>query len=92
MATIPPTMTAVAISTPGGPEVLKATSMPTPKPGAGQLLIRVAAAGVNRPDVQQRIGAYPPPSGHSPLPGLEIAGEVVEIGRASCRERVSECV
>ena len=92
MATIPPTMTAVAISTPGGPEVLKATSMPTPKPGAGQLLIKVAAAGVNRPDVQQRIGAYPPPSGHSPLPGLEIAGEVVEIGAGVTRWRVGDKV
>jgi NADPH2:quinone reductase len=89
---MPQTMTAVAISTPGGPEVLKATTVPTPKPGAGQLLVKVAAAGVNRPDVQQRIGAYPPPPGHSTLPGLEIAGEVVEIGAGVTRWRVGDKV
>ena len=92
MASIPQTMTAVAISTPGGPEVLKATDVPTPRPGAGQLLVKVAAAGVNRPDVQQRIGAYPPPPGHSTLPGLEIAGEVVEIGAGVTRWRVGDKV
>jgi NADPH:quinone reductase len=85
-------MTAVAISTPGGPEVLKATDVPTPRPGAGQLLVKVAAAGVNRPDVQQRIGAYPPPPGHSTLPGLEIAGEVVEIGAGVTRWQVGDKV
>jgi NADPH2:quinone reductase len=73
-------MTAIAIATPGGPDVLKPTTLPTPKPGAGQVLVKVAAAGVNRPDVQQRLGAYPPPAGHSPLPGLEIAGEVAATG------------
>lgn len=92
MASTPQTMTAVAISIPGGPEVLKATSMPTPKPGAGQVLVKVAAAGVNRPDVQQRIGAYPPPPGHSTLPGLEIAGEVVETGPDVTRWRVGDKV
>ena len=80
MASAPETMTAMAISTPGGPEVLKAVTLPTPKPGSGQILVKVAAAGVNRPDVAQRMGAYPPPPGHSPLPGLEIAGEVVVAG------------
>jgi NADPH2:quinone reductase len=80
MPSVPDTMTAVAITTPGGPEVLKAQSMLTPKPGAGQVLVKVAAAGVNRPDVAQRMGAYPPPPGHSPLPGLEIAGEVAAVG------------
>jgi NADPH:quinone reductase len=80
MPSVPDTMTAVAITTPGGAEVLKAQSMPTPKPGAGQVLVKVAAAGVNRPDVAQRMGAYPPPPGHSPLPGLEVAGEVAAIG------------
>ena len=80
MPSVPETMTAVAITTPGGPEVLKAQSMPTPKPGAGQVLVKVAAAGVNRPDVAQRMGAYPPPPGHSPLPGLEVAGEVAAVG------------
>ena len=85
MQTPPPTMTAVAITTPGGPDVLKATTLPTPEPGAGQVLVKVAAAGVNRPDVQQRIGAYPPPPGHSPLPGLEIAGEVAAAGEGVAR-------
>ena len=92
MANTPQTMTAVAISTPGGPEVLKPVEMPTPKPGAGQVLVKVAAAGVNRPDVQQRIGAYPPPPGHSTLPGLEIAGEVVEAGAGVTRWRVGDKV
>ena len=92
MASTPETMTAVAISTPGGPEVLKATNMPTPKAGAGQVLVKVAAAGVNRPDVQQRLGAYPPPPGHSPLPGLEIAGEVAEVGANVTRWRVGDKV
>jgi NADPH2:quinone reductase len=85
-------MTAVAISTPGGPDVLKPTSVPTPKPGAGQVLVKVAAAGVNRPDVQQRIGAYPPPPGHSQFPGLEIAGEVAEVGAGVTRWRVGDKV
>ena len=80
MASVPETMTAVEISKPGGPEVLVARSVPTPKPGPGQILVKVAAAGVNRPDVQQRIGAYPPPAGHSPLPGLEVAGTVAAVG------------
>lgn len=92
MASTPQTMTAVAISTPGGPEVLKPVEMPTPKPGAGQVLVKVAAAGVNRPDVQQRIGAYPPPPGHSTLPGLEIAGEVVEAGAGVARWRAGDKV
>ena len=80
MATVPETMTAIEIATPGGPDVLKPRTIPTPKPGAGQILVKVAAAGVNRPDLMQRIGAYPPPPGHSTLPGLEIAGEVAAIG------------
>lgn len=92
MASIPETMTAVAISTPGGPEVLVAGSVPTPRPGAGQILVKVAAAGVNRPDVQQRIGAYPPPAGHSPLPGLEIAGTVAAVGGSGGRWQVGDKV
>jgi NADPH:quinone reductase-like Zn-dependent oxidoreductase len=80
MASVPETMTAIEISTPGGPEVLKPKTMPTPKPAAGQILVKVAAAGVNRPDLMQRAGLYPPPPGHSPLPGLEIAGEVAALG------------
>ena len=71
MPSVPETMTAVAITTPGGPEVLKAQSMPTPKPGAGQVLVKVAAAGVNRPDVAQRMGAYPPRQGTRRCPDLK---------------------
>lgn len=92
MPSTPETMTAVAITTPGGPDVLKATNMPTPKAGAGQILVKVAAAGVNRPDVAQRMGAYPPPPGHSPLPGLEIAGEVAEIGAGVTRWKAGDKV
>ncbi|NNG05848.1 MAG: NAD(P)H-quinone oxidoreductase [Inquilinus sp.] len=73
-------MTAIEISAPGGPEVLRATTLPVPEPGAGEVLIRVAAAGVNRPDVLQRLGGYPPPPGASPLPGLEVAGTVAALG------------
>ncbi len=85
MPSAPTTMNAVVIATPGGPEVLNIAVQPTPRPGAGQLLVKVAAAGVNRPDLAQRAGSYPPPPGHSPLPGLEIAGEVVEAGAGTTR-------
>ncbi|MBM3533540.1 MAG: NAD(P)H-quinone oxidoreductase [Alphaproteobacteria bacterium] len=78
--TLPRTMTAIEISTPGGPEVLKAVTRPVPEPGPGEVLIRVKAAGVNRPDMIQRAGHYPPPAGASDLPGLEVAGEVVALG------------
>ena len=77
---IPATMTAIEITQPGKPDVLKPTSRPTPKPAAGEVLIRVVAAGVNRPDVLQRYGKYPPPAGASDLPGLEVAGRVVACG------------
>ena len=77
---LPATMTAVEISTPGGPEVLVPATLPRPEPGPGEVLIAVAAAGVNRPDVLQRKGAYPPPPGASPLPGLEVAGTVAALG------------
>lgn len=73
-------MIAIAISEPGGPEVLKPVTMKVPEPGAGEVLIRVAAAGVNRPDVIQRKGHYPAPPGASPLPGLEVSGTVVALG------------
>jgi len=73
-------MTAIAISSPGGPEVLAPQTRPLPRPGPGEILVKVAAAGVNRPDISQRIGRYPPPPGASDLPGLEIAGEVVALG------------
>jgi NADPH2:quinone reductase len=70
-------MIAVEISRPGGPEVLVPVERPMPVPGPGQVLIKVAAAGINRPDVMQRAGKYPPPPGASDLPGLEVAGEIV---------------
>jgi NADPH2:quinone reductase len=90
MADLPATMTAVEIATPGGPDVLKPKSLPVPKPGPGQILIKVAAAGVNRPDVAQRMGVYPPPPGHSPLPGLEVAGEVAAVGSGVTRWKVGD--
>jgi NADPH2:quinone reductase len=73
-------MTVVEIAAPGGPEQLKTARRPVPKPASGEVLVRVAAAGVNRPDVMQRQGRYPPPPGASDLPGLEIAGEIVALG------------
>ena len=73
-------MTAIEIGTPGPPEQLRAVSRPVPVPGPQEVLIRVAAAGVNRPDVLQRRGLYPPPPGITDIPGLEVAGEVVGVG------------
>ena len=73
-------MTAVEIREPGPPQVLRAVQRPIPEPAAGEVLIRVAAAGVNRPDVLQRRGLYPPPPGITDIPGLEVAGEVVRAG------------
>src|SRR5512136_2164157 len=73
-------MRAVAISRPGPPEVLATVERPRPEPGAGEVLIKVAAAGVNRPDVLQRLGLYPPPPGASEIPGLEVAGTVDLVG------------
>ncbi len=70
-------MQAIAITAPGGPEVLERVVRPDPQPGPGEVLVRVAASGVNRPDVLQRKGAYPPPPGASDLPGLEVAGRIV---------------
>jgi NADPH2:quinone reductase len=84
---LPDTMTAIAISRPGGPEVLVPTSLPVPQPGEGEVLVAVAAAGVNRPDVLQRQGGYPPPPGAPETPGLEIAGEVVAVGPGVRRYR-----
>ncbi|HEY5896050.1 MAG TPA: NAD(P)H-quinone oxidoreductase, partial [Burkholderiales bacterium] len=72
-------MRAVEIAKPGGPEVLRLADVPKPAPKAGEIVVKVAAAGVNRPDVLQRMGNYPVPPGASPLPGLEIAGEIVEL-------------
>ena len=73
-------MRCVEIVQPGGPEVLRLTERPDPVPGPGEVLVDVAAAGVNRPDVLQRLGSYPPPPGASDLPGLEIAGHVASVG------------
>ena len=80
MSVIPRTMQAIDPAQPGGPEVLQPVERPVPQPGPGEVLIRVAAAGVNRPDVLQRKGGYPPPPGAPSIPGLEIAGEVVAVG------------
>ena len=77
---IPQTMTAVEIREPGPPQVLRAVERPVPQPAPGEVLIQVAAAGVNRPDVLQRKGVYPPPPGVTDIPGLEVAGEVVRLG------------
>jgi NADPH2:quinone reductase len=79
--TLPQTMTQIEITQPGGPEVLQPNQVPVPTPEAGEILIRVHAAGVNRPDVIQRAGKYPMKPGMSPIPGLEVAGEVVAIGQ-----------
>jgi putative PIG3 family NAD(P)H quinone oxidoreductase len=90
MASLPDTMTAIAITTPGAPDVLQPRPHPVPRPAPGQVLVKVAAAGVNRPDVAQRAGSYPPPPGHSPLPGLEIAGEVAAVGPGVTRWKVGD--
>ena len=87
---IPATMTAIELKGKGGPEVLVAGTVATPVPGAGQILIKVAAAGVNRPDIQQRMGAYPPPPGHSVLPGLEVAGTVAAVGAGVTRWKAGD--
>jgi putative PIG3 family NAD(P)H quinone oxidoreductase len=73
-------MSVVEIAAPGGPEQLRLAERPVPRPGDGEVLVRVAAAGVNRPDIMQRQGRYPPPAGASDLPGLEIAGEIAALG------------
>src|SRR5271170_7881500 len=77
---VPLEMTVVEIAAPGGPEQLKVAHRPVPRPGDHEVLVRVAAAGVNRPDVMQRQGRYPPPAGASDLPGLEISGEIAALG------------
>jgi len=89
---IPEKMNAVAISAPGGPMVLKPERRAVPLPGRGEILIRIHAAGVNRPDVQQRKGAYPPPEGASDLPGLEVAGEVAALGEGASRWTIGDRV
>ena len=82
---LPANMTAIKIPEPGGPEVLTPTEVPLPKPGHGEILVRIAAAGVNRGDLVQRIGLYPAPKGVTDTPGLEFAGEVVALGTGASR-------
>src|SRR6201995_1076938 len=90
MEKLPAQMTVIGISKPGGPEVLLPEVRAVPAPGPGEILVKVAAAGVNRPDVGQRSGSYPPPPGASDLPGLEIAGEVVAVGSGATRHKVGD--
>lgn len=85
-------MRAIAISRPGGPEVLEIVERDKPVPGDGDMLVRVAAIGLNRPDVQQRRGLYPPPQGASDLPGLDIAGTIEAVGAAVDAARIGETV
>jgi putative PIG3 family NAD(P)H quinone oxidoreductase len=92
MEKLPAQMTVVGISKPGGPEVLLPETRSVPTPGPGEILVKVQAAGVNRPDVAQRSGAYPPPPGASDLPGLEIAGEVVALGAGATRHKLGDKV
>jgi NADPH2:quinone reductase len=85
-------MTAIGIRAAGGPEVLEPQQRPVPKPAAGEILVKVLAAGVNRPDVMQRQGLYPPPPGAPDIPGLEIAGEVVALGDGAKRWKIGDRV
>jgi len=89
---IPRMMKAISITEPGGPAVLSEIDFPVPRPGPSYVLIRVAAAGVNRPDVLQRLGRYPVPADASPLPGLEVAGEVIAVGSAVARWKTGDRV
>jgi NADPH2:quinone reductase len=88
--TMPDTMNAVEIVEPGGPEVLVSAKRPVPTPSSGELLVKVAAAGINRPDVLQRMGGYSPPPGVTDIPGLEIAGTVVSAGANTGKWKVGD--
>lgn len=92
MSTLPVRMRVIAIRAPGGPEVLVPEERALVMPGPGEILVKVAAAGVNRPDVRQRQGTYPPPKGATDIPGLEIAGEVVALGEGARRFKVGDRV
>ena len=92
MTALPTRMTAIGIKAPGGPEALVPEARAVPVPGAGEILVKVAAAGVNRPDVMQRKGLYPPPPGAPDIPGLEIAGEVAALGPDVQRWKVGDRV
>ncbi len=90
--TVPSSMTVIAIRAPGGPEMLVPGQRAVPQPDEGEVLVKVAAAGVNRPDVMQRQGLYPPPKGATDIPGLEIAGEVVALGAGVTRWKLGDKV
>src|SRR6202008_1520138 len=92
MEKLPAQMTVIGISKPGGPEVLIPETRPVPVPREGEILIKVMAAGVNRPDVAQRSGHYPPPPGASHLPGLEVGGEVVAAGGNAKKHKLGDKV
>src|SRR3974390_130799 len=92
MTALPTRLTPIGIKSPGGPEVLVSEERPVPQAGTGEILVKVRAAGVNRPDVMQRRGLYPPPPGAPDIPGLEIAGEVVAIGPEATRWKDGEQV
>jgi NADPH2:quinone reductase len=92
MTALPATMTVIEITEPGGPEVLRPATRPMAMPGAGEVLIQVAAAGINRPDVMQRKGEYPPPAGASDIPGLEVAGTVVAVGLGVNHTKIGDAV
>jgi NADPH2:quinone reductase len=92
MEQLPAQMTVIGISKPGGPEVLLPETRAVPTPGPGEILVKVMAAGVNRPDVAQRSGSYPPPPGASDLPGLEVAGEVAAVGPGVTRHKPGDKV
>ena len=92
MTTLPDTMRAITITEPGGPEVLEMSEVPLPDHGAGQVLVKVAAAGVNGPDLLQRRGHYPPPPGASELLGLEVSGTVVAVGSDCARWQVGDAI
>lgn len=92
MTALPETMTAIGFEAPGGPDVLKPQQRPVPKPGPGEILVEVAVAGVNRPDVLQRQGGYAPPPGASDIPGLELAGTVVARGEGVSRHVLGDRV
>jgi NADPH2:quinone reductase len=92
MTANPATMTAIVIKAPGGPEMLVAEQRAVPEPGEGEILVKVAAAGINRPDVMQRLGRYPPPPGVTDIPGLEIAGTVTRCGAAVRRRKPGDAV
>ena len=92
MAALPAHMTAIGIKAPGGPDMLVAEQRAVPEPGDGEILVKVEAAGVNRPDVMQRQGSYPPPPGAPDIPGLEIAGEIVALGPGVKRWKIGDRV